>query len=67
MCLETFMGTHKYFNLIKNNTCFKGSDSSIYLILTNRKYCFKGTYLFETGLSDHHHPIYSINKSTFEK
>ena len=37
------------------------------LILTNRKYCFKHTSTFETGLSDHHHLIYSILKTTFKK
>ena len=61
------METHNYFNLVKNNTCFKGPGSCIDLILTNRKYCFQGTSSFETGLSDHHHLIYSILKSTFEK
>ena len=65
--LETFMKTHNYFNLIKNNTCFKRPGSCIDLILTNRKHCFQGTSSFETGLSDHHHLIYSILKSTFEK
>ena len=67
MCLKTFMETHNCFNLVKNNTCFKGPGSCIDLILTNRKYCFQGTSSFETGLSDHHHLIYSILKSTFEK
>ena len=51
--LETYMKTHNYFNT--------------YLILTNRKYFFQGTSSFETGLSDHHHLICSILKSTFEK
>ena len=49
MYLETFMETHNYFNLIKNNTSFKGPESCIDLILTNRKYCFQGTFSFETG------------------
>ena len=40
MYLKTFMETRNYFNLVKNNTCFKGSGSCIDLILTNRKYCF---------------------------
>ena len=61
------METHKYFNLVKNNTCFKGPGSCIDLILANRKYCFQSTSSFETGLSDHHHLIYSILKSTFGK
>ena len=61
------METHNYFNLIKNNTCFKGPGSCIDLILTNRKCCFQGTPSFETGLSDHNNLIYSILESTFEK
>ena len=67
MYLETFMETHNYFNLVKNNACFKGPGSCIDLILTNRKYCFQGASSFETRLNDHHHLISSILKSTFEK
>ena len=65
--LSAFMEHYNYCNLIKNNTCFKGDGSCIDLILTNRKYCFKNTSSFETGISDHHHLIYSILKITFEK
>ena len=53
MYLETFMETHNYFNLVKNNTCFNGPGSCIDFILTNRIYCFQSTSSFETGLSDH--------------
>ena len=60
MYLKTFIETHNYFSLLKNNACFKGPGSCIDLILTNRKYSFQGTSSFETGLSDHHHLIYSI-------
>ena len=67
MYLKTFMESHNYFDLIKNNTCFKGPGSCIDLILTNRKYCFQGTSSFEARLSDQQHLIYSIVKSTFEK
>ena len=35
--------------------------------MTNRKYSFKNTNTFEAGLSDHHHMIYTMLKSTFEK
>ena len=61
------MNSFNLYNLIKSNTCFKGSGSCIDLILTNRKYCFKHTSTFETGLSDHHHLIYSMLKTTFKK
>ena len=64
MYLKTFMGIHNCFNLVKNNTCFKGPGSCIDLILTNRKYCFRGTSSFETELIDHHHLTYSILKGT---
>ena len=65
--LPAFMEHYNYYNLITNNTCFKGDDPCIYLIFTNRKDCFKNTSSFETGISDHHHLIYSILKTTFEK
>ena len=60
-----FMNSQNFTNLIKNNTCFKGVGSCIDLILTNRKYCFKNTSSYETGISDHHHLIFSIMKTTF--
>ena len=59
------MDSQNFTNLIKNNTCFKGVGSCIDLILTNRKYCFKNTSSYETGISDHHHLIFSIMKTTF--
>ena len=65
--LASFMNSFNLYNLIKSNTCFKGSGSCIDLILTNRKYCFKHTSTFEIGLSDHHHLIYSILETTFKK
>ena len=61
------MHSHNLFNLIKSNTCFKGRGSSIDLILTNRKFCFKNSSAFETGLSYQHHLIYSMLKTTFKK
>lgn len=64
--LSGFMESHNYFNLIKENSCFKGRGSCI--ILTNRKNCFKNTASFETGrLSDHHHLIYFMLKTVYEK
>ena len=61
--LTSFMQSFNLFNLIKTNTCFKGKGSCIDLILTNRKYCFKHSSTFETGLSDHHHLVYSMLKT----
>ena len=60
-----FMDSQNFTNLIKNNTCFKGVGSCIDLILTNRKYCFKNILSYETGVSDHHHLIFSIMKTIF--
>ena len=65
--LISFMQSLNLFNIIKSNTCFKGNCSCIDLILTNRKYCFKHSCTFETGLSNHHHVIYSMLKTTFKK
>ena len=60
------MSDQNLFYFVKSNTCFKGEDSRIDLILTNRKYSFKNTCSFETGLSDYHHLIYSVMKTTFK-
>ena len=46
---------------------FKGDGLCLDLILTTRKYCFQNTSSFETGISNHHHLIYLILKTTFEK
>ena len=62
-----FMNNENFINLVKGNTCFKGKGSCIDLILTNRRYSFKHTSSIETGLSDHHHLISSMMKTTFEK
>ena len=53
------------FNLIKTNTHFQGKGSYINLIFTNRKYCFKYSSTFETGLSYDHNLIYSVLKTCF--
>ena len=63
----SFMQSLNLFNIIKSNTCFKVHGTYIDLILTNRKYCFKHSSTFETGLSDHHHLIYSMLKTIFKK
>ena len=65
--LNAFMQSHNLLNLIKSNTSFKGSGSCIDLILTNRKFYFKNSSTFETDLSDYHHQIYSLLKTTFRK
>ena len=67
MQLSAFMEHYNYYNLIKNSTCFNGDGLCIDLILTNSKYCFKNTNSFETGISDHHHLIYSMFKQHLRK
>ena len=62
---KSFLHSNYLTNLIKTNTCFKGKGWSIDLILTNRKYSFKYTSSYETGLSDHHHMIYTMLNSSY--
>ena len=60
------MYSHNFVNLIKKKLCFKGTVSCIDLILANRKKYFKNISSYETGLSEHHHLIYSVMKTTFK-
>ena len=62
---KSFLDSNNLTNLIKTNTCFQGKESSIDLILTNRKYSFKYTSSYETRHSDHHHMIYTMLRSSF--
>ena len=66
---KLFLNSNNLYNLIKSNTCFKGKGSCIDLFLTNRKYSFKFSGSFETGISDHHQMIYTMKllKTTFAK
>ena len=63
--LKAFLNSSNLYNLIKSNTCFKGKGSCIDLFLTSRKYPFKCSDSYETGISDHHHMIYTMSKSCF--
>ena len=63
----TFLNEHCLINLIRNNACFKGEDSCIDLILTNRHYSFKNSTSLEAGLGDHHHLLYSMLNTMFHK
>ena len=66
LSMLSFMNSQNFVSLIKTKTCFKGTGSCIDLILTNRKYFFKNTSSYETGLSDHHNLIYSVMKTIFK-
>ena len=63
----SFMNKENFINLVRGNICFKGKGSYIDLILINRRYSFKHSSSTETGLSDHHHLISSMMKTTSEK
>ena len=54
--------------MIKNPTCFKSSNgSAIDLILTNNSYLYQKSQSFETGISYHHHLIFTMLKSKYEQ
>ena len=61
--MMTFLNEHDLISLIKNNTCFKGEGSCNDLILTNRKFLFKNSTSFATGLSDHHFDLFNAEDS----
>ena len=64
--LVTFMSALSLYSLINTPTCFKSVEGScIDLILTNKKHSFQKTQSFETGVSDHHHMVYTMLKQTF--
>ena len=52
--LKHFTDTFSLEHLINEPTCFKGSPSCIYLIITNRKSYFKNAFLTVTEISDFH-------------
>lgn len=52
-------------NLIKENTCFKVQRSWMDLLLTNRRFSFKNSNSYETGISDHQLSIHLKLKFTF--
>ena len=66
--MKDFLQEHTFYNMMKQNTCFKGDGGScIDLLITNSKFSFMKTNSFETGLSDHDHMIHAIFKTKFEK
>ena len=67
--MEEFTSIYSLRSLIKKNTCFKSKNnpSCIDLILTNRVNCFQNSSTLETGLSDFHHLVLTVLKTTFRK
>ena len=64
--VSSFMSEHGLYSLINEPTCFKSvGGRCIDLILTNKKHSFQKSHSFETGVSDHHHMIYTMLKVQF--
>ena len=62
-----FMNNQRLSNLNKGPTCFKSANGSmIDLFLTTNKYLFQKTNSFEVGISDYHHLIAKLLKTTYE-
>ena len=54
--MKSFFQEHTFYNMMKQNTCFKGDGGScIDLLTTNSKFSCMTTNSSETGLSNHHH------------
>ena len=48
--MKDFLQVHTFYNMMKQNTCFKGDGGScIDLLITNSKFSFMKTNSFETG------------------
>ena len=64
-----FMNNQCLLNLIKGPGCFKSANGSMMdLFLTTNKYLFqKKTNYFETGISDRHHLVATVLKTTYER
>ena len=68
MHLSKFIHNYMLYNHVKFKTCWKSKKGTcIDLILSNQKYSHIHTNTIDTGLSDCHHMIYTILKSTFIK
>ena len=66
--MDNFFVEHSLYNHMKEKTCFKSMNGKcIDLIISNKKYSLQNTGTVETGLSDHHHLIYTILKTHFIK
>ena len=65
--MKSFLQEHTFYNIMEQNTSFKGDEVSyINLLITNSKFSFMKANSFETGLSNHHHMIYTILKANLE-
>ena len=65
--MKDFLQEHTFYNMMKQNTCFKVDGGlCIDLLSTNSKFFFMKANSFETGLSNHHIMIYTILKTKFK-
>ena len=62
--MKSLLQEHTFYNIMKQNTYFKGDvGSCIDLLITKSKFTLMKVNPFETGLGDHPHMIYySQNK-----
>ena len=65
--IETFCDGYNLYNLVKENTCFKGPPKCYDLILTNCKHNFQNTIAVTTGFSDFHKMTVTVLKTEFVK
>ena len=66
--IKNFLSENSLYNHMKNKTCFKSANGKcIDLIISNRKHSLQCTGTVETGLSDHHHLIYTMVKTQYTK
>ena len=64
--ISSFMSDYDLYSFMNAPTCFKSREGRcIDLILTNKKHSFQMSNSFETGVSDHHHMIYTMLKQSF--
>ena len=66
--VASFMTNFSLSSLFHDPTCFKSSDGRcIDLILSNKRRSFQKSNSFETGISDHHHLVYTMFRSKYTK
>ena len=67
--MEEFCLVNNFEHLIKRPTCFKNIEnpSCIDFILTNSPKSFQNTCTIDTGLSDFHHMVITVLKTSFKK
>ena len=64
-CLENFCQLYGFSNLVNEPTCFKSLEnpSCTDVFLTNRPKCFLSTTTIETGISDFHKMVITVQKT----